>query len=90
METKIISKKPKITICMGSSCFARGNENNLKVIQDYLERHDLTDDIDIELSGTLCLGKCGTGPNVIINKQMYNKVNEGVMLDILKSLFPTE
>ena len=24
--------KPKIVICMGSSCFSRGNEENLKVV----------------------------------------------------------
>jgi NADH:ubiquinone oxidoreductase subunit E len=88
METNLA--KPRITICMGSSCFARGNENNLKIIQDYLARHGLTDNVDVELNGTLCLGKCGTGPNVIINNQIYNKVNEGVMLDILKDLFPED
>ena len=27
--------KPKIVICMGSSCFSRGNEENLKVVEDF-------------------------------------------------------
>ena len=33
--------KPKITVCIGSSCFARGNELNVEVIQKYLEVHHL-------------------------------------------------
>ena len=79
--------KSKITICMGSSCFARGNERNLKVIEDYLSSHGLHDEVDVELNGTLCCGKCSLGPNIIIDGQIYNNVNEGVLLDILNNLF---
>ena len=28
--------KPKITICMGSSCFARGNEKNVEFCEEFL------------------------------------------------------
>ena len=31
--------KPKIVVCIGSSCFSRGNERNVEVIQKYLEEH---------------------------------------------------
>lgn len=31
--------KHVIEICMGSSCFARGNKNNLKIIEAYLEKN---------------------------------------------------
>ena len=33
--------KRKIVICMGSSCFARGNEENLRVIEDFLKSNNL-------------------------------------------------
>ena len=36
--------KPKIVVCIGSSCFSRGNERNVEVIQKYLEEHHLKDD----------------------------------------------
>ena len=80
--------KPKIVICLGSSCFARGNEENIKVVEDYLTRNSYQDEVDVELSGTLCQGKCADGPNVIINGEFYSKVDPGVMLDLLKKLLP--
>ena len=66
--------KPKIVVCLGSSCFARGNEENI--------------DVDVELSGTLCQGRCAEGPNVIVDGKIYSKVDPGVMLDILRRTLP--
>ena len=80
--------KPKIVICLGSSCFARGNEENIKVVEDYLTRNSYQDEVDVGLSGTLCQGKCADGPNVIINGEFYSKIDPGVMLDLLKKLLP--
>ena len=37
--------KRKIVICMGSSCFARGNEENLRVIEDFLKSNNLQTDV---------------------------------------------
>ena len=80
--------KSKIVICLGSSCFARGNEENIKVVENYLSAHSYQDDVDVELSGTLCQGRCADGPNVIIDGEFYSKVDPGVMLDLLKRLLP--
>lgn len=80
--------KPKITVCIGSSCFARGNELNVEVIQKYLEEHHLKDDVDLELQGALCQGRCADGPIVVVDDQIYTKVDRGVMLDLMKKLFP--
>ncbi|HBJ95784.1 MAG TPA: electron transport complex protein RnfG [Lentisphaeria bacterium] len=80
--------KPKITVCIGSSCFARGNELNVEVIQKYLEEHHLKDEVDLELQGALCQGRCADGPIVVVDDQIYTKVDRGVMLDLMKKLFP--
>ncbi len=79
--------KPKIVICMGSSCFARGNEKNLEYCESYLDEHGLRDEVDCELSGSLCTGNCPNGPVVIANGKTYTNVDNGVMRDILESLF---
>ena len=42
--------KTTIEICMGSSCFARGNDRLLPIIEAYLIRHDLSE--CIRASGT--------------------------------------
>ena len=80
--------KPKITVCIGSSCFARGNELNVEVIQKYLEENHLKDEVDLELQGALCQGRCADGPIVVVDDQIYTKVDRGVMLDLMKKLFP--
>ncbi len=71
----------KITICMGSSCFARGNGANLEIIEEYLAQRDLS--VDIELVGSRCRGECSVGPTLEINGNVYRKVDEGTLLDLL-------
>ena len=92
METKNAIEepagRPKIVICMGSSCFARGNEKNLEYCESYLSEHGLRDEVDCELSGSLCTGNCADGPIVIVNDKVYRHVERGVMQDILNQYFP--
>ncbi len=80
--------KPKITICIGSSCFSRGNERNVEVVQKFLDENNLKDEVDVELEGSLCKGRCADGPIILVDDKVYTKVDSGVMLDIMKKLFP--
>ena len=79
---------PKITICMGSSCFARGNEKNLAVCERFLAERGLRDEVDVELCASLCTGNCAQGPVVTVDGKEYAHVDGGVMLDILEKTFP--
>ncbi len=80
--------KNEIIICLGSSCFTRGNAKNVEVTEQFLADHGLVDEVDVDISGGLCAGKCSEGPNVIINGKLHNHVDTGVMLDLLKELYP--
>lgn len=73
----------KITVCMGSSCFARGNDQNLEFIEKYIKEKGL--EAEIELAGNRCEGKCATGPNIIIDGIEYTEMNEEKLEKILKS-----
>jgi NADH:ubiquinone oxidoreductase subunit E len=79
--------RPKISICMGSSCFARGNEKNLACCEEFLAARGLRDEIDVELAASLCTGNCARGPVVIVNDKVYTDVDTGVMKDVLEKLF---
>ena len=70
-----------ITICMGSSCFSRGNNRNIEVIQNYLASHPLPP--ALELAGHLCQGHCKSGPNVSINGKLYHEVDPIVIIGLL-------
>jgi len=66
---------------MGSSCFSRGNNRNIEVIQEYLNSRDLP--VGTELTGHLCQGQCKLGPNVTINGKMYHEVDPIVIIGLL-------
>jgi len=80
--------KANITICMGSSCFARGNSRNIEVIQEYLGSHRLPPAVG--LTGRLCEGHCKSGPNVTINNKMYHEVDPIVIIGLLNHFVPKE
>lgn len=82
--------KPKIVVCLGSSCFSRGNENIIQLIEQYLAQNGLQDEIDVKLSGTLCQGRCAEGPNVMIDEVVYSRVEPGVMQDLLRKHLPSK
>ena len=80
--------RPNITLCMGSSCFARGNEKNLALCEKFLEARGLQDEVDLVLGACLCKGRCSEGPVVAIDDKVHTSVDEGVMSDLLENLFP--
>lgn len=79
--------KPKVKICIGSSCFSRGNAANVTVIENFLKEHNLSDEVDLELEGCLCLGRCSSGPIVAIDDKIYTLVTPKIFEEILKKTF---
>jgi len=74
-----------IAICMGSSCFARGNARNAEVIQRWLADHHYAG--RIEFTGTLCEGLCREGPNLRIGDRVYRGVDPAAIEGILEHEF---
>ena len=70
-----------IVICMGSSCSARGNAAHLATIRAWLAAHGLEE--SVEISGSLCSGKCKEGPNIEIAGRLYSELDAGSLVDIL-------
>ncbi len=76
--------KLNITVCMGSSCFARGNASNLEFIENYIKENGL--EAEIDLAGARCEGKCVSGPNITINGVEYTEVDEEKLKQTLDDL----
>lgn len=76
--------KINITVCMGSSCFARGNQENLSFIENFIEKHGI--DADIDLCGARCENECAKGPNVVINDIEYKGVTVEKLEEVLTNL----
>ena len=73
--------KTEIIICLGSSCFARGNKKTVQAIDDYINKHNLTE--RVYFHGGHCFGKCDKGPVVKINNTYYENVDHINVIDIL-------
>lgn len=80
-----MGQENSIVICMGSSCFARGNRKNLEVVEQYLAKHGVQ--AAVELSGSRCEECCQKGPNIRINGTMYHQVDSGSLIDLLHQHF---
>ena len=74
----------EIKVCMGSACFAKGNQENLEYIKQYSEENNLESKITI--AGSLCENKCEKGPRIIVNGVEYINVTTDDISNILKEL----
>lgn len=70
-----------ITICMGSSCFSRGNNRNIEVLRDFIDRAQPK--AECKLVGHLCQDLCKDGPNVIINGTAYRNIDPVSLMTLL-------
>ena len=69
----------EIIVCMGSSCFSRGNSRNAEIIKRFLAENGLED--KVSLRGCLCENECKTGPNIKIDGKLFSDINpEGLPL----------
>lgn len=75
----------EIVICMGSSCFSRGNKKALSMIQEFIRERGLTG--HVVFKGSHCFGKCETGPVLSINGVEYRQVDLNRLQGILEQVF---
>lgn len=72
-----------IKVCMGSACFAKGNQENLEFIKQYVEEHNLESEVTI--TGALCENCCSDGPRIIVNDKEYMNVTQEKIKEVLDS-----
>ncbi len=70
-----------IRICLGSSCYTRGNAENLNLIKDFVESNAMVYHLDFR--GQLCSEKCNRGPIIAINQKVFEEVTPLGLMKIL-------
>jgi len=73
-----------VVVCLGSSCFARGNAQNLAAIEAYLANHGLQN--SVRLTGCLCQDECKCGPNLVVHGEHMHDINPARLGKILLAL----
>ena len=79
-----MSNRYEMQICLGSSCFSRGNKDVVQLIREYLRKNHLDD--KVVFKGARCLGHCSNGPNLVMN----GKVIEGIGLSQVEKILEDE
>ena len=74
----------EIKVCMGSACFAKGNQENLEYIKEFIEENGL--DAKIKIIGSLCENKCSVGPRIYIDDKEHLQVTKGDLMQLLEEL----
>ena len=77
--------KRRISICLGSSCFARGNNANIAVVKQFLADRGL--EAEVTFTGQLCENMCNRGPIICFYDQVYEEVNLSLLHKILEEEF---
>jgi len=78
----------EVVICLGSSCFARGNKGLLRIISDYINEHGLKD--RVHFHGGHCFGSCADGPVLKVGDTLHTHVDYEKALQILMNTFDSQ
>jgi NADH:ubiquinone oxidoreductase subunit E len=79
-----MARETEMHICLGSSCFSRGNKEVVMFIREYLRKNHLDDKIIFK--GARCMGNCSNGPNLRINEE----IREGITLAKIEGILEQE
>ena len=60
----------KVLICIGSSCHVRGSRDVIETLTRLVKEYEKK--VDIELSGSFCMGACSKGVSIKIKDRIYH------------------
>jgi len=74
-----------IMVCRGTACHVRGATKILEELEKILniKEGETTPDMEFSLETVACIGACGVGPNIVINKNTFGRMNTRILPDIL-------
>jgi NADH-quinone oxidoreductase subunit E/NADP-reducing hydrogenase subunit HndA len=69
--------KNVVTVCRGTACHVRGGRGVLRVVQNILGLKDgeTSQDFSFTLETVACLGACALSPVMVVNGQVYGRMN---------------
>lgn len=77
--------KIDLQICLGSSCFSRGNKKIVKVVEEYIRTNNLSG--RVYFHGGHCFSKCEQGPTLLADGKYFHQLTEESVKEVLDKLF---
>lgn len=72
----------RVTLCLGSSCHSRGNKDLTATVLKWQSENNLR--VNLNLSGSLCLGRCNEGPLALIQDRLVKIPDETSLMAALE------
>ena len=78
--------KYKISVCLGTACYVKGAQKIIDRITEItgIGPDECTADGEFSLEACRCIGACGLAPVMTINDEVYGRLQESDVDDILK------
>lgn len=73
----------EVKICLGSSCFARGNSQLIHQVREYLRQEHLENQVNFK--GARCFNACKSGPVMQVNTELVYGIQENNVIELLKA-----
>ncbi|MDD3303758.1 MAG: NADH-quinone oxidoreductase subunit NuoE [Clostridia bacterium] len=70
--------KYNVQVCIGTACYVKGADKVLARFKEKLaiEEGKTTEDGKFSLEAVRCIGACGLAPAIVINEEVYGKVDD--------------
>lgn len=75
----------QVSVCMGTACYLKGGADIIDELENLLGIgvNQVTDDGEFSIEAVRCVGCCGLAPVVVVNEEVYGKVEKGSLPEIL-------
>ncbi len=82
--------KYRIQVCLGNSCHVGGGHGFMEVmkVDKNIGQGETTQDGKFSLETVACLGCCALAPVVVVNNEVYGRMNRVTFMRLLESLDP--
>lgn len=83
--TSVPKGKHKVSVCAGTACYVRGAKQLLNKLEEdmKIKPGQTTEDGNFSLDVVRCVGACGLGPVVTVDNDVYARVHNEKLSDIL-------
>lgn len=75
----------QVSVCLGTACYVKGSDKIVDEVTAILgiKAGECTPDLGFSLDTTRCVGACGLAPVMMVNEDVYGKVEVAQVKDIL-------
>lgn len=79
------TKNMDIEVCMGSSCYSRGSNEIIAMLEKAIQDKTYKD-TKIDIKGCLCKNKCMDGPIATINGKEHMQLSADLVTEMINAL----